>query len=64
MAKTNRSGGVLGALFDKSNFSTAFPVQNVGRVVSIVLDEAHPRFKELGEWNGLGTIEYILVASE
>jgi hypothetical protein len=61
MAKTNRSGGVLGALLDKSNFSTAFPVQNVGRVISIVLDETHPRFKELGEWNGLGTIEYTLV---
>jgi hypothetical protein len=61
MAKTNRSGGVLGTLFDKSNFSTSFPVQNVGRVVSIVLDETHPRFKELGEWNGLGTIEYTLV---
>ncbi len=29
-----------------------------GRVVSIVLDETHPRFKELGEWNGLGIIEY------
>jgi hypothetical protein len=28
------------------------------RVVSILLDESHPRFKELGEWNGLGTIEY------
>ena len=61
MAKTSRSGGVLGALFDKSRFSIAFPVQNVGRVVSIVLDETHPRFKELGEWNGLGTIEYTLV---
>jgi hypothetical protein len=61
MAKTNRSGGVLGALLDNSKFSTAFPVQNVGRVVSIVLDETHPRWKELGEWNGLGTIEYILV---
>ena len=61
MAKTSRSGGVLGALFDKSRFSTAFPVQNVGRVVSIVLDETHPRWKELGEWNGLGTIEYTLV---
>jgi hypothetical protein len=61
MAKTNRSGGVLGALLDKSNFSIAFPVQNVGRVVSIILDETHPRFKELGEWNGLGTIEYTLV---
>ena len=61
MAKTNRSGGVLGALLDKSRFSIAFPVQNVGRVVSIVLDETHPRWKELGEWNGLGTIEYVLV---
>ena len=28
------------------------------RVLSIVLDENHPRFKELGEWNGLGIIEY------
>ena len=28
------------------------------RVLSIVLDESHLRFKELGEWNGLGTIEY------
>ena len=28
------------------------------RVKSIVLDASHPRFKELGEWNGLGTIEF------
>jgi hypothetical protein len=28
------------------------------RVLSIVLDETHPRFKELGEWNGLGIIEF------
>jgi hypothetical protein len=28
------------------------------RIKSIVLDESHPRFKELGEWNGLGIIEY------
>jgi hypothetical protein len=28
------------------------------RVLSIVLNETHPRFKELGEWNALGTIEY------
>jgi hypothetical protein len=28
------------------------------RVLSIVLDETHPKFKELGEWNGLGTIEF------
>jgi len=29
-----------------------------GRVISIVLDETHPRFKELGEWNALGVIEF------
>jgi hypothetical protein len=28
------------------------------RVLSIVLDETHPRFQELGAWNGLGIIEY------
>jgi len=31
------------------------------RVYSIVLDEDHPRFKELGGWDALGTIEYIEV---
>jgi hypothetical protein len=29
------------------------------RVVSIVLDESHPRFKELGEWNAIGVVEYV-----
>lgn len=31
------------------------------RVKSIILDDSHPRFKELGEWNSLGAIEYQLV---
>ena len=34
-----------------------------GRVISIILDETHPRFTEFGEWNGLGTIEFDLVSS-
>ena len=34
-----------------------------GRIISIVLDESHPRFQEFGEWNGLGTIEFDLVDS-
>lgn len=33
------------------------------RIKSIVLDETHPRFKELGEWNSLGAIEYEIVNS-
>ena len=28
------------------------------RVKSIILDETHPKFKELGEWNALGIIEF------
>ena len=28
------------------------------RVVDIVLNETHPRFAEVGEWNGIGTIFY------
>jgi hypothetical protein len=32
------------------------------RVKSIILNESHPRFKELGEWNSLGAIEYELVS--
>jgi len=31
------------------------------RVKSIVLDESHPRFKELGEWSALGAIEFQFV---
>ena len=34
-----------------------------GRVISIVLDETHPRFKELGEWNALGVIEFDSINS-
>jgi len=48
------------------NTFTSLSLNNLitsGRIISIVLDETHPRFKELGEWNGLGTIEYDIVKS-
>ena len=48
------------------NGMTASPVSfQSGRVKSIVLDESHPRFKELGEYNAIGYIEYqdITIAS-
>lgn len=38
-------------------FAQAGLIKSV-RVLSIVLDETHPRFKELGEWNAIGIIEY------
>lgn len=31
------------------------------RIKSIILDDTHPRFNELGGWNALGVIEYELV---
>jgi len=40
-----------------NSISNANTIKSV-RVLSIVLNENHPRFKELGEWNGLGIIEY------
>jgi hypothetical protein len=48
------------------NTFTSLGLDNIlvsGRIISIVLDETHPRFRELGEWNGLGTVEYDLVQS-
>jgi len=31
------------------------------RVVDVILDETHPDFKSLGEWNGIGIIKYELI---
>jgi len=50
----------------RGNFITKFAMGTEGliiqgRVKSIVLDSTHPRFLELGEWNGLGTIEFTSV---
>ena len=29
------------------------------RVKNIILDSSNPKFKDYGEWNGLGVVEYI-----
>jgi uncharacterized protein involved in exopolysaccharide biosynthesis len=31
------------------------------RITDIVLDENHPRFNDVGQWNGIGAIFYELV---
>jgi hypothetical protein len=41
-----------------NNLSNGGANNTAVRVISIVLDDKHPRFNELGGWNGLGTIEY------
>ena len=46
-----------------SNIATALNNLIIAvRVKSIVLDSSHPRFQEVGGWNGIGTIEYDLVS--
>jgi hypothetical protein len=50
----------------RGNFITKLAMGTEGliiqaRVKSVVLDSTHPRFLELGEWNGLGTIEFTSV---
>ena len=31
------------------------------RVIDVILDETHPDFVSLGEWNGIGIIKYELI---
>ena len=36
----------------------------VGRVTDIILDSSHPKFKNYGEWNGIGTIFFEAQGNE
>jgi hypothetical protein len=53
---TNKNNG-----FNSHNLLKTADLITPVRVVSIVLDESHPRFQDLGGWNALGTIEYELI---
>ena len=33
------------------------------RVIDVILDETHPNFLNLGEWNSIGIIKYELIKS-
>lgn len=61
MARTDRGNSAAAHILSTPIGRTLKSKKTLGRVVSIVLNEKHPRFKELGEWNALGTIEYTLV---
>ncbi len=50
---TPRSGGGI----------TVTDLITIGRVTGIVLDDTHPDFKKVGEWNGIGTIFYQTTTS-
>jgi len=66
MAKTNYGYNALNSRLNSqlSNTSkTTQPSLTAARVISVISDDTHPRFKELGGWSALGAIEYDLVAS-
>jgi hypothetical protein len=71
MPKSSRGVIAVNNIFNSSKNNNFNTFTNLGlnsliisaRVISIVLDESHPRFVELGAWNGLGTIEFDLVSS-
>lgn len=55
--------GIKSSLDKSLKKNTSFPLDLLPsvRVLDVVLDETHPKFKEVGEWNGIGTIFYQLV---
>lgn len=60
------NSGLNGKMDNSFTNLTAIALKNLitpVRVYSIVLDQTHPRFKELGEWNSLGVIEYTSVTA-
>ena len=64
MAKSRYGFSALNNNLNSSTSNLGYNLSNVSanntavRVISIVLDDKHPRFNELGGWNGLGTIEF------
>ena len=56
---------------NSSNLSTKIgqikdDVSNViilGEVIDVILDEMHPKFKDLGGWSSIGTVEYKNIAT-
>ena len=54
----------MGSPFIKDNQKSNFYIETLltpVRVIDIILDDTHPKFKEYGGWTGIGTIEFELV---
>jgi hypothetical protein len=58
-----KSKGLFASSKTQRNTSVSNNNLVFGRVKSIILDESHPRYEELGGWNALGTIEFETVAT-
>ena len=61
---TNSSKGTSPSSNNGGNFTQIGNLQSkivAARVIDIVLDENHPRFNDVGQWNGIGAIFYEFV---
>jgi hypothetical protein len=58
-------GGLINNLSsNKSQSQSSNSSFNVGRVTDIIMDENHPKFKELGEYSSIGTVIYENVGTD
>jgi hypothetical protein len=58
-----KSKGLFASSKNQRNFAGRGDNLVFGRVKSIILDETHPRYEELGGWNALGIIEFETVST-
>ena len=63
MATTYGLNSFVNNQTNQKNSPSAQPQFVPVRVKSIILNEDHPRFKDLGEWNSLGAIEFEYVSN-
>lgn len=63
MATTYGLNSFVNNQTNQNNSPNAQPQFVPVRVKSIILNESHPKFKDLGEWNSLGAIEFEYVSN-
>jgi hypothetical protein len=67
MLKTGITNSTRGTTPSSNNGNNSNQIENLqskivaARVTNIILDEKHPNFKDVGEWNGIGAIFYEFV---
>ena len=65
--KTGIAGSTRGTTSSPNTSGTQDQISSLkgqmvaARVTDIILDENHPKFKDVGEWNGIGAIIYEFV---
>jgi len=67
MLKTGITNSTKGTSPKSNNGGNSSQIDNLqskivsARVLDIVLDENHPKFNDVGQWNGIGAVYYEFV---